>query len=87
MDPRKTAANPREKNKEPTRHVEISLTLSHRLKHSVVFSVVGSRHQAGSTHQAGTHVAHNVAIKVRHDHHIKLLRPGNQLKHTQKSSF
>lgn len=56
---------------------------SHRLKHGVVLSVVGSRHQTRSTNQPGAHVAHDVAIQVGHDHDIELLRPGNQLTHAQ----
>lgn len=58
---------------------------SHRLKHGVVLPVVGSRHQAWSTNQPGTHIAHHVSIQVGHDHHIELLGPGNKLPHNTKT--
>lgn len=55
--------------------------LNHPLKHSIVLSVVGSRHQTQSTNQSGTYVAYNAAVQA--DHHIQLLEPGNQQPHMQ----
>lgn len=46
-------------------------------------SVIGARNEAGPSHQARTHVAHHVAVQVRHHHHIKLLRLGHQLGTTE----
>lgn len=52
---------------------------THRLKHCIGVAVVGTCHQPGATHQACTHVVDNVAVKIGHDHNIKLLGSRHQL--------
>lgn len=55
------------------------LLTTHSFKDGIVVAVIGTRNEAGPSHQACTHVAHHVAIQVGHHHHIKLLRLRHQL--------
>lgn len=55
------------------------LLTTHSFKDGIVLAVIGTRNEAGPSHQACTHVAHHVAVQVGHHHHVKLLRLRHQL--------
>ena len=52
---------------------------SYRFKHCIVSSDIFTRHDPWPADQRGSNIADDVAIQVRHDHHIKLLWLGNKL--------
>lgn len=68
----------------PKSFLALTSRCAHCFKHGVVAAVVGAGHQSGSSHQAGTHVAHHVPVQVGHHHDVKLLGFGHQLEHTDR---
>lgn len=90
VDSRKTPAL---KTKSDVRAIQTKLNnywhmlQTNRFKHSVVSPVVGTRHQTGSAHQAGTHIANHISVEVRHHHDIKLEGLGNKLKRAISTEF